>query len=171
MTLLIVTCVSGCAPYRIRQALTPQYATLVNRDVVISAVDADWELRAGTTIPAVMFQRSLTPVEFARAVLDNEAELGRLQADGYKQVAGTPYAHAVNIRRGTEAYFGLLMLRNVDPDAIPAAQARWAIEIPEEFFAGARNGGISYVRGTYTRSGSNVTLTHWILWFSDFRFW
>ncbi len=175
LALLIITCISGCSTAH-KRTVTPQYATLVNRDVVISAVDADWELTPGARISAGMFQPFMDhPVDLFYAI----------EADGYKHVADTPFAHEVSIERRTERYVGLLVLLQVRSDAIPAAQARWAIEIPEEFFAGARNGGVSYVRGTYSLPsggrmadpGSSGTRaerqasTYWILWFSDIRFW
>ncbi len=165
VSLLIVLCLAGCASWfpEVRD-VTPQYATLVNRDVTISALSGSWELTAGARIRPLPYDM--------RALGMSTLEPDIVSANGYmhRLVRGRLGVHLVSIRRGTDSYSGLLMFLMVNRDAIAAAQARWAVEIPEEYFASARNGGISYVRGTYTRAGSNERLTHWILWFSDIRF-
>ena len=168
LSLLMVTCLCGCAshPYAgPAPTVVPDYATLVNTDgdVVISAVDAGWEIRAGQrTRPGRVYEYQ-------------GGEIGRYET-AYRNMLGHPGVYPVNIARGTETYYGILVFLKVHAAGTPAAQSRWAVEIPDQYYARARNGGVSYVRGTYTspyyRDRSRIlTWSSWILWFSDTRFW
>ncbi len=166
--LLIVTPLWACATYPYagpRPTVIPEYATLVNTnaDVVITAVNAGWEIRAGQrTRPGRVY-------EYQGGVV------GRNET-GYRNMLGHPGVYEVNIARGTETYYGILVFFKVHANGTPAAQSRWAIEIPDQYYAGARNAGVSYVLGTYTYPdfrdrNRHLTTRSWMLWFSDTRFW
>lgn len=160
LSLLVAATVLGCAtttprPVGYARTVTPQFATLVNADVTIASAGGRWEIRAG--------ERSRPGVyDFGGGVITQGV-------DGFESVVGHSGAHEVTIKRGEETFRGILVLLKVHPTAPPAARNRWAIEIPGQYFSAARNGGVSYVRGTYTHGGDS--LSSWMLWFSDIRFW
>ena len=86
--------------------------------------------------------------------------------------------YRVVVDRAGSDFYGIMMFFAIRENADVIARRRWQVEIPNQYFETARNGGLSVVYGTYgeaerPRGTSTVSIVRvsWVLWLSDFPLW
>ena len=170
----------GCAsaPPPVIGKVTPSVAFLANEDVVISSVDGSWSGRPGepfkpTKLGAWGFYADYLAkggdalTAYTREWVVRGAYRVRVRKDGYEK-----------------PFYGIIVFSRVEETAEALAKRRWQIAIPEAYFRGALNGGVSVVfapyrykhyvadgEGGYRLENHRRRLTSWVLWMSDYPLW
>jgi hypothetical protein len=137
-----------------RTYVIPKAAVLLNSDVSIEALDGSWKIEPG--IPFVPDTEYVSSSDMSPSVVLPRPDLGwGLVIPGVESNSSRMlYLYddqLVSIKKSgySKPFYGILAFYSVRSNAETLAQRSWRIDIPDEYFQAALNGGVSFVYQPY----------------------